>query len=553
MGFTVYGAPIGWTSIVLAVLASMGGFIFGYDTGQISDILLMEDFLRRFGQKQSDGTYAFSNVREGLIVALLSIGTLIGAVAGSYISNWIGRRRAMSVFCAVFSVGLLIQVCSFTSWVQIMMGRFIAGWGVGALSAAVPVYQSETAPKEIRGSLVSTYQLLITAGIFVAYAICIGTRYLDTNGASWRIPIALGWVWAVALGVGIMFMPESPRWLIQNGKFDAARISLAKVRGVPVESDHVEYAFGEIATDVKKEEAAGKGTWLECFIGHPGIPKLAYRTFLGMMLQALQQLTGANYFFYYGATVFQNVGLSDSYKSQLIFGGINFACTFFGIWVMERFGRRWPLIIGGVWQAAWLFAYASVGVTHDTTQRGTGQFLIAASALFIFGYASTWAPGIWILTGETFPTRTRQKQASLAVASNWIWNFLIAFFTPFITQNINYSYGYVFAGCNLFGAVFVYFFLYESSKLSLENVNHMYGAPGLKPWHSEKWLPEGWSTRNTEMEDSKMNRSQHLETAAKMTNTIGLQAGHRRFSDEETVTEPQNNAVTTEKQPHASA
>lgn len=86
---------------------------------------------------------------------------------------------------------------------------------------------------------------------------------------------------------------------------------------------------------------------------------------------------------------------------------------------MERFGRRWPLIIGGLWQAAWLFAYASVGVIYDTNSKGTGSFLIAAAALFIFGYASTWAPGIWILTGESFPTRTRQKQASLAVAANW--------------------------------------------------------------------------------------------------------------------------------------
>jgi SP family sugar:H+ symporter-like MFS transporter len=131
---------------------------------------------------------------------------------------------------------------------------------------------------------------------------------------------------------------------------------------------------------------------------------------------------------------------------------------------MERFGRRWPLIIGGLWQAAWLFAYASVGVIYDTNSKGTGSFLIAAAALFIFGYASTWAPGIWILTGESFPTRTRQKQASLAVAANWTFvsppclfsipdshwrlvlmripqNFLLAFFTPFITSAIDYAYG----------------------------------------------------------------------------------------------------------------
>jgi SP family sugar:H+ symporter-like MFS transporter len=153
-----------------------------------------------------------------------------------------------------------------------MMGRFIAGWGVGALSAAVPVYQSETAPKEIRGTLVSTYQLLITFGILVAYCFSIATRSADHAGANWRIVVALGWVWALILGIGILFMPESPRWLIYRGRYDEAKRSLARVRGCSVNSDHVEYAFSEILTDVKKEEADGEGTWLECLIGRKGIP-----------------------------------------------------------------------------------------------------------------------------------------------------------------------------------------------------------------------------------------------------------------------------------------
>lgn len=354
---------------------------------------------------------------------------------------------------------------------------------------------------------------MITAGIFVAYAICIGTRNISTGGGSWRTPIAIGWLWAIILGGGILLMPESPRWLIAHEKYDEAKKSIARVRGIPLEHDSVTYTFGEMAEDCKIEEAQGKGTWLECITGKPGIPKLAYRTFLGVILQMLQQLTGANYFFYYGATVFVNVGLNDSFIAQLIFGAINFGCTFFGIYVMERFGRRWPLIIGGLWQSAWLFAYASIGVTRDTTDPVIGKVLIVCTALFIFGYASTWAPGVWILTGETFAQRTRQKQASLAVASNWIWNFLIAFFTPYITGSINFAYGYVFAGCNLFGAIFVFFFLYESSNLSLENVNKMYGTPGLKPWQSGKWCPPGFSSRKTEMEDSKMSarRFEHEE------------------------------------------
>lgn len=122
--------------------------------------------------------------------------------------------------------------------------------------------------------------------------------------------------------------------------------------------------------------------------------------------------------------------------------------------------------------------------------------MIVSACLFILGYAMTWAPGIWILTGETFPTRTRSYQASLATSSNWLWNFLLAFFTPFIVKSIKFRYGFVFAACNLTGAVIVYFFLYESSDLSLESVDMMYNDPNCKPWTSSRWAPQGFGGRD---------------------------------------------------------
>ena len=154
--------------------------------------------------------------------------------------------------------------------------------------------------------------------------------------------------------------------------------------------------------------------------------------------------------------------------------------------------------------------------------RSSCVVMIVSACLFILGYAMTWAPGIWILTGETFPTRTRSMQAALAAASNWTWNFLLAFFTPFIVGAIDFRYGFVFAGrfsslylatfsvpiglflaCNLTGAVIVYFFLYESSDLSLESVDMMYYDPNCKPWISRQWAPEGFSSRAELVEQSK--------------------------------------------------
>ncbi|KAI0074897.1 general substrate transporter [Panus rudis PR-1116 ss-1] len=504
--FYVQGVPIGYMAIMLAVLASMGGFIFGYDTGQISDILLMEDFKLRFAQCQTPGdvnTCDFSIVREGLIVSLLSIGTLIGALLGARVADVLGRRRAMTSECTIFIVGVIIQITSEHAWAQFAVGRLISGLGVGALSSAVPMYQAETAPPQIRGTLTATYQLFITFGILVAYCISIGTRAMGGSG-SWRTVVGIGILWALILGIGILFMPESPRWLASKGRYDEAKMSLARSRGVPLHEADDNIKIHRELVDMRtaiEHESAIKAGWIDCFKPEN---KTLYRTLLGMTLQMFQQLTGANYFFYYGATIFQSVGISDSFVTQIILGAVNFGCTFGGMYVMERFGRRFPLIIGGVWQSCWLFVFAAAGTAKDpTTDQGIGTLMIVSACLFIFGYAMTWAPGIWILTGETFPTRTRAMQASLAAGSNWLWNFLLAFFTPFITKAIAYRYGFVFAACNLAGAVIVYFFLYESSDLSLESVDMMYCDPNCKPWTSRTWAPEGFSSRAELVEQSK--------------------------------------------------
>ncbi|GBE85668.1 High-affinity glucose transporter ght2 [Sparassis crispa] len=504
--FYTQGVPIGWVAVMLAVVASMGGFIFGYDTGQISDILLMDDFLLRFSKCTTPGdvsTCAFSTVREGLIVSLLSIGTLAGALFGAPTADYLGRRLAMTAECVMFMIGVIIQITTTHTWQQFAVGRLISGLGVGALSAAVPMYQSETAPPQIRSALTATYQLFITFGILIAYCISIGTRSIHKSG-SWRTVVGIGFIWPIILGVGILFMPESPRWLTTRGRLSEARHSMAIVRGVPDAEAEDHFVITREMEDMKeaveqeKKEQAG---WIDCF--KPERQQL-YRTILVAVLQMFQQLTGANYFFYYGATIFKSVGISDSYVTQIILGAVNFVCTFGGMWIMHRYGRRWPLMIGGCWQSAWLFVFAAAGTAKDPIgNKGIGKLMIVSACLFIFGYAQTWAPGVWILTGETFPTRLRAKQASIATASNWLWNFLLAFFTPFIVKDIAYRYGFVFASCNLAGAVIVFFFLYESSDLSLENVDMMYCDPNCRPWTSSNWAPAGYTSHKDLVEKTR--------------------------------------------------
>ena len=246
----------------------------------------------------------------------------------------------MTVWSIVFIVGVIIQMASETSWVQVAIGRLVAGAGVGALSIMVPMYTSETGPRQVRGALVSTYQLFITAGIFTADAINFGTEK-RLNSGSWRIPMGVGFIWPLILGVGILFLPESPRYAYRKGRVEEARTTMAKFYGVSENHREIRREIREIKEKHDFEVSRGKRPWI--------------------VLQALQQLTGANFFFYYGTTIFTSTGINNSFVTAMILGGVNFGMTFFGLYIVERFGRRRSLIVGGIGMTVNFLIFASVG------------------------------------------------------------------------------------------------------------------------------------------------------------------------------------------------
>lgn len=264
-------------------------------------MLLFEDFIDRFGQTQPDGTKAFDDIISSLIVSLMSIGTLIGALSGAYTAEWLGRRKSLSFGVFMFIIGNIIQITAMHSWVHLMMGRFVAGLGIGNMSVGVPMFQSECCPREIRGAVVASYQLMITIGILVSNAINLGVRTIQGSDASWRIVIGLGIAFSLPLGIGVMFTPESPRWLAGRSRWDEARTSLARLRGLKNDQHNtlVEADYQEMYAIISEQNKVGQGGWLECFTGKPGnIPRVVYRTFLGLAVHFLQQWTGVNYFFY---------------------------------------------------------------------------------------------------------------------------------------------------------------------------------------------------------------------------------------------------------------
>lgn len=350
---------------------------------------------------------------------------------------------------------------------------------------------SEIAPKDLRGALVSMYQLMVTLGIFLGYCAGYSTRnYKDT--AQWRVPLGLSLAWAIIICVGMLLIPESPRYLAENGRVEEARRAIAKLSKLPVEHAFVENEIDQILEGIESQRESGEASWGELFSTKS---KVLQRLITGCLVQSFLQLTGENYFFFYGTTIFKSVGLTDGFETSVIIGTVNLFSTALAVLVVDRFGRRLCLMTGAAGMLVCMVVFSSVGVTRlypngqdAPSSKGAGNCMIVFTMFYIFFFSTTWAPVAYIVVSESFPSRVKSKGMAVSTAFNWLWQFLIGFFTPFITDAINFYYGYVFVGCLMAMFLYVFFFLPETSGLSLEDINILY-EEGVPPWKSVSWVP----------------------------------------------------------------
>ncbi|KAJ5340096.1 Major facilitator superfamily domain general substrate transporter [Penicillium brevicompactum] len=492
-------------SLIMALFVSMGGLLFGYDTGQISGFQEMSNYLERYGQLDSNGDYKFSTVRSGLIVGLLSIGTMIGALAGAPIADKLGRKWSITLWCMILNVGLIVQISSPTGhWYQMVVGRWVTGLGVGGCSLLVPMYQGESAPRHIRGAMISCYQLFVTLGIFLAYCINLGTHTMDGTG-QWRITLGLTFLFALVLGGGMVFFPESPRYEFRHGKAESAQRTLAMLYGIPENHVRILEEMDEIREQFEAESDDQK--WHEFITAPPHV--LPNRFGHGPAVTSAV-----------GTTIFEGAGISDSFITQCILGAVNFGTTFGGLYVVENFGRRKSLIFGAIWMFVMFMIFSSIGhfvldVKNPTNTPNAGKGMIVVACLFIAAYAMTWGPMVWAIVAELFPSKYRAKGMAIATATNWLWNFLISFFTTFITKEIDFAYGYVFAGCLFVGVGIVYFFVIEGKGRTLEELDWMY-VNKVVPWKSSSYeIPErhqDWIAEENPY-GRKGDRASHTENA----------------------------------------
>lgn len=463
---------------ILCILVAFGGYVFGWDTGTISGFVQMPSFKESFGEFNAvSKSYEFSNTRVGLIISIFNIGCAIGGITLAKLGDLFGRKLGLIIVMIIYIIGIIIQISSF-HWYQYMIGRIVSGLAVGAVSVLSPMFIAETSPSEIRGIMVSCYQLMITLGILMGYCTTFGTVHNYTESKQWRIPLGLCFAWALLMILGMAFLPESSRYLIKKGKFEEAKISIAKVNSLEVDNEKVLNELNTINDGIQEEEMAGNANFKELITGKPYI---FIRLIIGITLQSFQQLTGNNYFFYYGTSIFKSVGLDDSFITSIILGAVNFGSTFVALYSIDKLSRRQTLIGGSFFMSICLLIFSIIGSTSlypngydNPTDKNMGYGMIILTCIFIFFFATTWAPGVFVVVSETYPLRIRSKAMAIATAANWIWGFLIAFFTPLITNHIRFNYGFVFFSCTVLAGIFVFLMVPETGGLTLEKVDELY-------------------------------------------------------------------------------
>lgn len=396
---------------IIAVIATFGGLLFGYDTGVINGALepLRDDL-------------SLTSFTEGFVVSILIFGAAIGALVGGRLSDRYGRRHNIIMLALVFMVGTLGCVLS-PSWEILAVFRFVLGLAVGGASATVPVYLSEISPVERRGSLVTRNEVMIVSGQFAAFVInAIIFNIWGEHESVWRFMLLVAVAPAIVLFFGMLRMPESPRWLVLQGREDEALEVLRQVRS----EERAQAEMAEVHRLAEEEKLAKTG----------GVTDLSVRwirrlIYIGVGLGVANQITGINSVMYYGTQLLSDAGFSSSAAiiANTLNGLFSVLGITVGIFLMNKVNRRTMLIAGFSLTTTF---HLLVGLSALLLPDGTvkAYFILVFVVLFVFCMQGTIGPLAWLMLAEIFPLKIRSFAIGLCVFALWIANAAIALLFP---------------------------------------------------------------------------------------------------------------------------
>ena len=454
--------------ILISFVAALGGFLFGYDSGVINGTV---SALQQAFDSDEVGT--------GFNVASMLLGCAAGAFFAGSLADKFGRRMAMFIAAAAFIISAWGSGVAGSS-AEFVVFRILGGLAVGAASILAPAYISEVAPAGIRGRLATLQQLMIVIGLLASF---ISNYFIATfaGGASmehwfgfdaWRWMFWMELIPASLFFILLFFIPESPRYLVAAGKYEQAESVLQKL--IPWESAKAKVE--EILTTVEKD----RRPQLRDII-NKATNKIHPIVWVGIALAILQQFTGINIVFYYGAVLWQAAGFEegDALLTNILSGTVNLAFTFVAIALIDKLGRRMLLLIGSLGTAislgllAIVFGTAGVDPQGDLalTQTQAAISLFLANSFVAF-FAFTWGPVMWVMLGEIFPNKIRGAALAVAGLIHWLSNFTITMTFPILLAGIGLGFSYaIYAAFGFIAFFFVKAFVRETKGRTLEELS----------------------------------------------------------------------------------
>jgi len=439
---------------MMILISTFGGLLFGYDTGVVNGAL---PFMSTPEQLNLDAFH------QGLVVAILQLGAAVGAIGIGKVTDFYGRRRTLLLLSIVFFVATIC--CAVSPGKEFMIvSRFMLGIAVGGASVNVPTYLAEISPVNRRGKIVTRNELMIVTGQLLAFFFnaIIGLNF-SSHGAVWRYMLVLAAVPAVILGLGMLKMPESPRWLISKKRMTEG---LAVLKTIRTEKE-AEAEVNEIHTSLEKAKLIKQMTWKDF-----GLRWVQRIMLIGVGMALVNQFTGINSIMYYGTEILQNSGFSAeaALVGNVANGTISLIAMCGGILMMDRFGRKSMILCG---LAGVTVSLLLIGVASNTLQ---GQailpyVILGLIVVYLAFFQGLIGPVNWLLIAEIFPLQLRGLGMGLTVMVLWVANFCVGLLFPMMLANVGLANTfYAFAGMSIVSIFFVKYFVPETRGRSLEEL-----------------------------------------------------------------------------------
>ncbi|KAF2849639.1 MFS sugar transporter-like protein [Plenodomus tracheiphilus IPT5] len=453
-------------NVVLAVFAATGSLLFGYDSGVMTIVIQSPHFLTFFNTTKTSATI-------GAINATFSGGAVFGSLMGGFTMDSLGRRKTIMIGATINLIGAVLQ-SSAQDIAMVLVGRILAGWAVGLMSMSVPIYQSECAHPKTRGLIVGLAQQMIGVGFIVSTWVGYGaSKVPPTSSFSWRFPLAFQCVPCLIIICGIMFFPESPRYLVETDRSEEAMRVLRKLHYNGTNDDWLQQEFNEIKLTIDAERAITAPGWRVMFT----VPVWRTRLMHATLVQVFTQMTGINVIGYYGTILYENLGIVGD-RNLLVTSIYNVVGPifnfFFIILILDRVGRKKPLIFGTIAISIALICEAAIGSQIESATGSRRDSLSAAGVFFLFAvsciFSVSFGPISWVYASEIMPLSIRGRGSAFATGvGNWLVGTVWSQVSPIGLGKITYRFYFIFVAFNLC----------ETKQLSLEEIDLLFGDRAL--------------------------------------------------------------------------